>query len=132
MQLTLRPEALTRSLSRIVLALLAAHIIGQVSAWGFGHDSVFGLVPLFDLNAEVNVPTLYAVLSLTLCAVLMGVIARVRYRMRQPGSLHWAGLASVMSFLALDEFASLHERLSDPVRASLEVGGVLTSAWVLP
>ncbi len=117
---------------RLVFVLTGLHLLAQISHWGFGHDSVFGLVPMFDLNGELNVPTLYASVSLLFCGALMAVIARVQKLRAAPYAAHWASLASIMAFLALDEFASLHERLSDPIRSALGTSGMFTSAWVIP
>jgi hypothetical protein len=45
---------------------------------------------------------------------------------------HWAGLALVFLFLALDEAAAVHEQLIDPVRDALGTGGALLHAWIVP
>ena len=132
MSVSLHPRQLTRMLGILVVALTTAHLLGQTSRWVFGHDSVFGLVPLFDLNAETNVPTFYATLSLSLCGVLAALVARVTLRRKEPFALHWVGMSLGFFFLGLDEFASLHERLSEPVKSATGAGGVFTSAWVIP
>ena len=40
----------------VVAALAVAHLAGLVSRHYLGHDHVFGLVRLFDLDREHNVP----------------------------------------------------------------------------
>lgn len=41
-------------------------------------------------------------------------------------------MSTVFLFLSFDEFFSIHERLTDPVRDGLDTGGLLYFAWVLP
>ena len=44
----------------------------------------------------------------------------------------WLILGAVFCFLAVDEFAAIHERLIHPVRKGLQVGGYLYFAWIIP
>lgn len=69
---------------------------------------------LFDLDQEVNVPTVYSTLTILICSALMAVIARSE----QMGSRHgrpWRLLSLVFLGLALDELLSLHEELTDRI-----------------
>ena len=60
------PRSVARFLSAMIVCLLCAHATGLVMRLGFGHDSVYGLVPLFDVNVEGNIPTFFSV-CLGLC-----------------------------------------------------------------
>ena len=68
--LLLQPRPVTVFLSAVVLLLTGAHLLGLVFRYGLDHDHVYGLVPLFNLNIEQNVPTLYSTLTLFFCGVL--------------------------------------------------------------
>src|SRR5690606_4741708 len=79
---------------------------------------------------EGSVPTLYASVLLLLNAILFFVL----FRVTEPAYSRsvWLVLSLVFCFLAVDEYAVLHERLSDPVRERLGVDGYLYFAWVIP
>ena len=101
---------------RVILALAAAMILlvlasvaGQVSKYFFGHDQVGGLVRLFYVDAEANLPTWYATVTLLLCAVLLAAIA-LHYKSTQNRQVfHWAGLSVLFLGLSADEAAQIHE-----------------------
>ncbi len=78
MDILLSPRKVTRFLAGVIIFLSLAHLAGLISTYYLGHNHVFGLVPLFDLNSERNLPTLYAGLGLLFCAVLLGLIAWVK------------------------------------------------------
>lgn len=128
-------EISASSVFKLLLAvigfLLFAHVVGMFFEHALNHGTVYGLVPLFDISAERNVPTFYSSFALLLSAALLALLARGAHRRRQPWH-HWAGLAVVFLFLAVDEFTSIHERLTVPVRETLDVGGYLHYAWVIP
>ncbi|MGH2570063.1 MAG: hypothetical protein ACRDGR_02475, partial [bacterium] len=54
------PRAVVRSLGAAALALLCAHVAGLFAEYGFGRDTLLGLVGLFDFDQERNVPTLFS------------------------------------------------------------------------
>ena len=85
------------------------------------------------MDNEQNVPTLCSTLLLFISAILCAVIAHAHHRRRGSYVPHWVGLALIFSVLALDEFASIHERATLRVRALLGFeGGLLRWAWVVP
>lgn len=57
MTVTIIPARVTRWLSLVVACLVLASLAGQFSKYVLGHDRLLGLVPLFDLDREGNVPT---------------------------------------------------------------------------
>lgn len=125
------PRTVGRFFLGVVLVLTFLSISGDVARFRFD-TTLHGLVPLFDLNREQNIPTWYAASSLLLCAVLLGVCGTVS---RQPGGRfekHWFFLMMVFCGLSVDELSSLHERFSSPVRAVFGVDGMLYFAWVVP
>jgi hypothetical protein len=52
--------------------------------------------------------------------------------MTDGGATYWKWLAIVFLFLAVDEDASLHELLIQPLRERLPMAGPLYFAWVVP
>ena len=69
---------------------------------------------------------------LWLCAVLSGLIAWAANRGGQEKQLPWWGLSIAFLLMGLDEFISIHERLTDPVHLMLDTRGMLRFAWVIP
>ena len=115
-----------------VVCLVAAHVIVQVARFAMGDDRLFGLVTLLSLGSESNLPTFYASTAILFCALLLSLIGFMTWHSERRWSIYWFLLAFVFMFLALDEFAEIHERLSDPTRNLLGTGGLLHYAWVIP
>lgn len=88
---------------------------------------------LFYVDNEQNVPTLWSTLLLLASAILCAMIGHAHHRGGGSYVRHWVGLAVIFSALALDEFASIHERATLRVRELLGIAdGVLRWAWVIP
>jgi hypothetical protein len=116
----------------IILFLVLGHMVGLLFSYGFGHRNVFGLVPLFDLNRERNVPTLYSSLTIIICAFLLLMISLEHKKM---GSSYfpWFFLSLIFLFLSIDETAMLHEKIIDPTREFFNnPSGIFYWAWVIP
>ena len=126
------PAAVTRTLGALVLALVGAHVVGQLSRLYAGRDSLFGLVQLFDLNLERNVPTWYATVSLLLCAVLLAVVARLARRAHRPYVAHWTALAIGFLLLSVEEMLDYHSALKAVSVPGEQARGFLLHAWVVP
>ncbi|MFQ5509062.1 MAG: hypothetical protein ACE5FN_06975 [Leptospirillia bacterium] len=127
-----QPARLTALLGGWFLFLLICQLGGLVSQYGFGHDFLLGLVPLFDFDREFNAPSIFSVGLLLLATGLLAVIAAERRRVAGGGSLYWLGLSGVFLFVSMDELLSFHEMMIEPIRQMLGVGGVLYFAWVIP
>lgn len=127
----LYPYKVFKILISIISILLVANIAGLVSKFYFGHGRLHGLIPLFDFNRESNIPTMYSSIALIIAGVLLMVIA-MAHRKKNDAHIHWAVLSLIFFFLSVDEFASIHEMLIDPVRGALGTSGVLYFSWVVP
>ena len=135
MELVLHPRKITRVFIGIGVLLTLAHLAAQISIYVFDHPWVFGLVPLFDLDEERNIPTFFEAASLLICAGLLALIG-FAYR-KKPGisartPTYWLGLALIFTFLAFDEAAKIHELSIGPVREALDTSGIFYFAWVIP
>jgi hypothetical protein len=97
------------TLASIVVCLLLAHIASQIGLYLFHYDTQLGLVQLFDLNQENNVPTWYASATLLLCSLLLAYVALTKQRATGGYAAHWLALSGIFLFLSLDEVASVHE-----------------------
>ncbi|MBL3556736.1 MULTISPECIES: hypothetical protein [Marinobacter] len=131
LRIVVTPIRVTAMLCGIFLALFVAHSIGLFMTYGLGHDYVKGLVPLFNIGLEGNVPTFFASLLLFFNGLLFLFLWQVSGT-GETGRKTWLLLSVVFVFLSLDEFASIHELLIRPVREVAGTGGLLYFAWVIP
>ena len=132
MQLTLHPKQVTRSLFGVVAALTVINSVVLFFYFYIPDDDVYGLVDLFDLDIEGNIPTLYSALAMLFSAALLWFIAHLPQRGRDGKRAYWFGLALVMAFLAVDEGAVIHENLSDLLEEYMVAEGFLYFLWIIP
>ena len=69
-------KSIIRLLAMVIILLLLGNLFGVFLKYGMDHDTVFGLVPMFDMNREQNIPTVIAFLFLFTNAFLLFVIAQ--------------------------------------------------------
>jgi hypothetical protein len=134
------PRSVVHFLGTIIICLLCAHAAGLVLRLGFGHDVAHGLVPLFDVDAEGNVPTFFSV-CLGLCsAALFALIALDAKNRGDRDAVYWTVLAVGFLFLSYDECFQVHEKMTGPMRAMLGGSdpangaqlGLMYYSWVVP
>lgn len=132
MAIRLSPQSIMRFLYAVVSALVVAHVAVQVLRFLTGDDRLHGLVFMFSLGAEMNLPAFYATFSLLFVALLLAAVGASSRADPDVGAMYWLGLSAVFVFLSMDEMLALHERLSDPVRSALGTSGLFFYAWVIP
>ncbi len=114
----------------IVLASLGGYLI----LFTTGHDSVYGMIHLFDLDSEGNIPSFFSALILLLVWLTIGLISELKRASRAAFAVEWAVLSYAFLYLALDEITSIHELFTRPTQKLL--GGLSEhmrySAWVIP
>lgn len=131
-RLSINTSEIARTLGAAIAILLCASLLGQLARYQLGDPSVYGLVALFDVDAERNIPTFFTVL-LALCnALLLALIAAASGERR--ARRHWLALSAGFLLIACDEGFQLHERLIAPMRALLGGRdlGYLYFGWVVP
>ncbi|MBD3887130.1 hypothetical protein IFO70_36615 [Phormidium tenue FACHB-886] len=119
------------SLKWLVTGLICASILSQVYFRSTNH-SAGGLVQLFFVDSENNIPSVYSGFALLFCGILLGIITVAQSQQRQPFVRHWRILSFIFFYLAVDELASIHELAIEPLRGLLKVGGILYYTWVVP
>ena len=97
------------TLVAIIAGLLLADLGGQIATYHYGHPGVLGLVSLFDLDSETNIPSWYSSSALLMCGVVLALIAAVRRRQEDRFLTHWTVLAVGFVYLSADETAGIHE-----------------------
>ncbi|MFC0253388.1 hypothetical protein [Massilia consociata] len=119
-------------LGTAIAFLLAASMAGQVFRHEVGPHPLDGLVPLFDVDSERNIPTFFTVILALYSALLLAVIAAGSKDRRE--RFHWRLLCAGFVFIAYDEAFQVHERLIAPMRELLgnKDLGYLYFGWVVP
>jgi len=131
LNIQIRPLRVLVALVSLIGFLTLANIAVLVLKIVFDHDHVFGLVSMFDFNSEMNVPTFYSSLIIVLASILLAIIGM--YRRRDNSAYKaWFGLAFIFLFLAVDEFASIHEGLMEPAGTLMDASGFLFHVWIVP
>ncbi len=125
------PETVFKKLLLFIIFLLCINVVGNISKFYFDADFVW--IPLFDFDVERNVPTLYSSFALLVSSILLSIIAMVHNRFDK-SYIGWVGLAIIFMFLSVDEIASIHEKLTNVTRATLDTStsGLLRNAWIIP
>lgn len=130
--LSLTPAIATTTLTAGAALLVLAHLAVVGIGAGSGIDDATGLGRLLHLDGERNAPALFSTALFLLAALAFALWARAGIGAR-PGRRMWWLLAVLFVFLAIDEYFSLHERLSAPMRALFDLHGtVLHYAWIVP
>jgi hypothetical protein len=129
--LALNPGRVALWLFAMVAAIVAMHGITQTYRFVTDRDSVFGLVPLFNMYEEANLPTWFSSLNLFFAALLLYVNAQAARIAGEQWRKHWLGLAGVFLFLSIDEAALLHEKIGAIFKAGIAAES-MRSAWMYP
>jgi hypothetical protein len=130
--ITIAPKRVAVFLACIIVCLTLASLAVNFSTYVLGHGRLLGLVNLFNVDAEANIPTWYASVSLMVCSGLLAAIAQIQSRESIPKISDWQTLSAIFLFLSIDELVSLHELLIEPLRATLGTTGIFYFAWVIP
>lgn len=121
---------------RVLLLLFAFLLLGQFLAlycrFGLDKPNAFGIVPLFLFDRENNLPTLFSGVQLAIAALLaLGIAYFVRSQ--QTGKARpWFIIAAVLSYLGIDDMASIHDHIDLAIMARVETTGLIHWPWVIP
>ncbi len=130
----LNPSVVARALGVVAFFLVLASVGGQLSKYLLGHGHVYGLVKLFYVDMEKNIPTAFSVFLLLCATLLLAFITLLKNNQKDRDVIRWAILTFGFIFMALDEAWSVHEALVKPMRGLLGGGqfGIFYFAWVIP
>lgn len=116
----------------VVAGLTLLSLAGQIARFYLGMPTVFGLVRLFYVDLENNLPTWYQTMALAFAALLLGWLALSARQTRAPFAGHWLALSLLFVFLSLDEGASIHEATIQPLQRVIgRPGGIWQPTWVI-
>ncbi len=132
MMLSLKQNKLIKWLIYTQVFIILMHLLTQAISIYTGHDVLMGIIPLFNLNAEANIPTFYSSLLLFFASILLFILGSAYKNIDRWYTKYWYFLATIFLFLTIDEFSSLHERLGEFTKQALNTSGYLHFAWVIP
>lgn len=116
----------------ILVFLLAGHALALVCKYAWGLDYALGVIPLFDLDTEANLPTVFAGILLASCGLLALSISRAERAEGRASYKGWRWVGGILIFLAVDECGRVHENFDFILMPLVETKGALDWPWVIP
>jgi hypothetical protein len=137
-QVSLKLSSIIRVIVLVAFLIVLASTAGQLIVYLKGidqRDFFYKISNLFYVDLEANIPTFFSSFLLLFAALLLSIIA-VMEKNSQTGRhvLHWAILSLIFLLMAVDEFISIHEKLSTPTAKFFGNGvyNIFPAAWVIP
>jgi hypothetical protein len=90
-------------------------------------DHFLSLSQLFNFNHERNFPTFFQTILWLLSAGLCLRISKSQKKL----SLQWHGAGLIAFFLAVDEYVTVHDQLTVPLRNAFDLKGIFFFSWVI-
>lgn len=132
-QITFTPEGIAHTLNKMAFFLIIAGTSGQIFRIYTGDDRLYGLIPLFNLDWEKNLPSFFSMFILISASALLTIITILEKKRTAVYASHWKILAFGFLYMACDEGFSFHEKLTVPIRAMFGYQtGFFYFAWVIP
>ena len=114
------------------LAVLAAGLAREAFVLNVGVDTILQDMRQFNLDAENSVPAWWSSSMMLFASLLLYTLAANAWRAGDILWRLWLTMAIVFLALSIDESASFHEGVIEPLRAAFGFGGILFYAWVVP
>ena len=129
LKLSTNPANATKFLLGLTALLVVINILIQFLIYDFGLDKEWFL--LFNMDKEVNLPTLFSCILLLLCASLIYLVINNLTKTNNVIRNKWNALKLVFIFLAFDEALQIHELFIIP-SLKPNLPAILTIVWVIP
>lgn len=130
-RLVLTSDRLAKVLIAAIAILFLLHGLVMIVAHALGYPVAKGLVPLFHVDFEKNVPTFMAFLLLVSCALASAGLSALETR-RPRHRRAWGLIALLLLLVAADEVFGIHEQIGEFMIDSLHISGLPLFAWVVP
>lgn len=131
MTITVHRKQVVNVLIMIALAVIFLSLLTVISTCVFQRGRLLGLIPMFSMDREANVPTLLAVLLLFAAAGLIYLLSRQLTASADRFSRHVTRLSYIFIFMAVDEFTSIHELFINPLGALTPKTGIFHYSWII-
>lgn len=128
MDISISHSSLRRPWLILLSVVVFAGVVVEVLASVYSLPTDSGIVPLFSMSYEGNVPTFYSAVILSVAAGLLAFSAIAAKKSGEKFVPHWWILALGFSYIAIDEVFSIHEMAG----GFFKLSGVLYFSWVIP
>ena len=112
----------------VMAAIVAAGVLVEVLRPIYDLKTKSGVVPLFSLSYEENIPTFYSAILLLVCSLLLALVAAGARRNGERFVRSWWVLSAGFLYIAVDEVLQFHEQLSKLIKLE----GALFFSWIVP
>lgn len=130
--LRLSPLWIGRRLVGVTVVITILSLIGRfLTQSGQASYLVETLAQLVDVNAESSLATWYGTTLLMLGGLSVGLVALYWLRQHTADRFHWLLMSLLLMGMSLDEIATFHEELNEPLRRRLGDIDWLYFGWVV-
>lgn len=127
-KININPFKVFVGLTVIALALSLIYLFLLFFNTDFNASTQSGVTALFNLNAEVSIPTWYSQSNLLISAGALLVIGLASKSYRR----YWFGLAGIFTYVSVDEGAAIHELTVSPIKRLFGIeSGLFYFSWVI-
>jgi len=127
MPITLSSSRIIKFLSLVALLLIAIHIVILVIYFWIDNPKEFDFIPMFDLDMESNIPSLFSSLLFAISSFLFYLLSQIQKEKYK----YWLGLSLLFLFLSFDESAKIHEKLGDYTENFISATGYFYYPWFI-
>jgi hypothetical protein len=132
LSIAIRSSIISSMLWAVFAILFIANLIGMYFLYFAGHEYLYGFVPRFNFDMENSIPTIFSSFILLLSSSLLWVVAMFKKKNNDLYFVHWLVLSIIFFWFFVDESASIHELLINPLRNVFNLSGIFYFSWVIP
>ena len=132
-EISLSRQTILRILTVTAVFLLLASTAGQLAKYVLGHDTAYGLIHLFNVDDEGNIPTFFSSSLLLFASLLLALITTLKRKSNDLRWRQWAILSCALLYMAIDEASHIHELLYKPADWLLgdRLSQIISTTWVI-
>ena len=123
------PVKIIKKLSILFIILSILNLMVQISKYVFHYREQWMFI--FNMDREVNFPTLYTVMLLAICAFILKQIMKLENTYQKSLVRYWKTLHYIFIYLAFDEALQIHELFIIPSLGK-KLPGIFHFVWVIP
>ncbi|NMC59901.1 MAG: hypothetical protein GYA51_11055 [Candidatus Methanofastidiosa archaeon] len=106
----------------------------QILIYNFKSDKASWWLPLFNLDQELSIPSIFSVRLFWICGILTYSISRIKKNLKDSTYKYWVYMSFIFIILGFDEGSSIHEKTVIPIKMliGVDLPDYLKFAWVIP
>lgn len=131
MKVTISIKKFTIFLLVITICLHTIGFVGRLIEYLLNYEGTSTIVRLFHPAEEANIIVYFSSILLSISSFLMLIIFCAKGLKADADKKYWSILSIIFFYLALDETASIHELISEPLRSVIDARGMFYYPWVL-